>query len=159
MASWWDRVFKTARKAGERLYRAFHPVEQFIREVLVPVFVPTSPKFTTAADRLGEGDWVDIGMYYHGGPPAASMRHDPQKRVLFIRYPVGRVYAYQNVDTGLARGLLREGQNRQTPAGGTWVWDHLRVRGKGNRQKSRKAYKEVTGSDSLSFPGWNPFKE
>ncbi len=50
-------------------------------------------------------------------------------RVLSIEYQGGRTYDYYQVSEKEAEGFITAGSH------GTWVWDHLRVRGDKRRHK------------------------
>ena len=144
MGAAWDRLMEERKK--KKAQKAESSPES-------PVFAPKDAKYTNARDRLSGGDWLDINIYGKVG----AVRHDPKTSILYVRFPVGRSYAYKNCDIDLAIQLLNAGASKTTPAGGTWVWDHLRIRG--TRTGHQKPYREVTGQDEPipeDFPGWRP---
>lgn len=62
------------------------------------------------------------------------IQYDQDWPRLLIGYLNGRAYAYADVSPQEAAQLLF------APSKGTWIWDHIRVRGKGNARKTRKPF-------------------
>lgn len=60
--------------------------------------------------------------------------YDPGRNVLIIGFLNLSMYAYGNVSEAEAVSLLF------APSKGTWVWDNIRVRGKGNSRRTRKPF-------------------
>jgi hypothetical protein len=61
-------------------------------------------------------------------------QYHADRGVLVIGYLNGSMYAYGSVSEAEAVSLLF------ATSKGTWVWDHIRVRGKGNGRKTRKPF-------------------
>lgn len=61
-------------------------------------------------------------------------QYDQARNVLVIGYLNATMYAYGDVSPNEAASLLFAGSK------GEWVWDHIRVRGKGNARKTRKPF-------------------
>lgn len=62
------------------------------------------------------------------------IQYDQDWPRLLIGYLNGKAYAYSNVTPAEAAGLLF------APSKGTWLWNNVRVRGKGNGRKTRKPF-------------------
>lgn len=61
-------------------------------------------------------------------------QYDQAREILRVGYLNGKGYAYGNVSLPEAISLL------YAPSAGTWGWDNLRVRGKGNARRTRKPF-------------------
>ena len=65
------------------------------------------------------------------------IRYYQDRDVLLIGYRNNAAYAYSGVTATEAASLLF------APSKGTWVWDRIRVRGKGNSRRTRKVFSRL----------------
>lgn len=68
----------------------------------------------------------------------ASTWYEIDQQALYIQYKDGSLYEYRDVTPGEAESMYR------APSHGKWVWDNLRIRGKGGRYGARKEYALVS---------------
>ena len=68
----------------------------------------------------------------------AWIQYDRARNVLFVGYKNASSYAYGDVSEQEAAAFLFASSK------GKWVWDNLRVRGKGNARKTRKNFARVS---------------
>lgn len=104
------------------------------------------------------GVWQDITIHSKPG----GMAYDDDSQQLFIRYPDGALYVYDQVSSFEATALLHADHK------GGWVWDNLRIRGSLSgaqkpyalisSMKSVKVRKRATDKEMTEhqFPGWSP---
>lgn len=72
-------------------------------------------------------NWVRTGRWEHvNSSNVAAIAYDTEKDMVKIRYKDGSEWGYWPIPLALANGLYRTGSK------GIWVWDYLKVRGKGN---------------------------
>lgn len=64
----------------------------------------------------------------------ATLQYDPEHELLTVGYGNGDRWEYGPVSRGQAEDLAL------VPSKGTWLWDHVRVRGKGNRHRHQVAH-------------------
>jgi hypothetical protein len=65
------------------------------------------------------------------------LRYYQDRDVLLIGFRNNSAYAYSGVTAGEAASLLF------APSKGIWIWDHIRVRGKGNSRRTRKVFAKM----------------
>lgn len=98
--------------------------------------------FGLEAQVFGTDDvdrFVHFGSWFDNftSSNVARMRYDQEQSQLTVEYKNGNQYSYQNVSIREAESFARGASK------GKWVWDHLRVRGKGNFWAFRKPYQLI----------------
>ena len=95
--------------------------EQAILEAIEHAqFTPPPAEELSAAEA-----WANSGEWFDGfaSSNVRAFQYDGQDERLVIEYKDGSFYAYHPVRFDMAVALY------DAPSKGTWVWDHLRVRG------------------------------
>lgn len=114
------------------------------------------PNMPTATEKqLAETfstDEVDAFLHFGQWLPVNStnvkeIRYQPDDSQLFVEFKNGNIYYYDDVSIREAEHLARSSSK------GGWVWDFLRVRGKGNFWAYRKPYGLMSGV-SQKLPQW-----
>jgi hypothetical protein len=152
---WLDRLFK-----GKGTPRTEEPDQ----------LVFPSPQGTYApVSAFLRGSWVPVVIHQRPG----GMSYDAQAKRLYVQYPDGVMYAYDDVDEREATSLFDADHK------GSWIWDHFRIRGTLHGQQKRyaivhdpgsttkwaqtdqgrKEHKEAVGGDAWSaFPGFSSLR-
>lgn len=65
----------------------------------------------------------------------AAGAYNPEYKTLTLVFNNGAMYIYYDIPATMAKSFA------YAPSKGKWVWNQLRVPGKGNEQKMRKAYR------------------
>lgn len=88
------------------------------------------------------GQWMPVES-----SNVAEIHYDGDLSELQIKYKNGGIYTYQDVS-------IREAESfAKAMSKGKWVWDRLRVRGKGNFWAYRKPYQFLSGLSNYQ-PQW-----
>lgn len=131
-------------------FRSF--VHKQIVEGKMPVESVVGPK-TVTEEEMAEvfaRDKIDAFLHFGQWLPVEStnvkaLQYNPEKSELIVEFLNGGIYQYQNVSIREAESFARAYSK------GGWVWDHLRLRGKGNFWAFRKPYQFLSG-----LSDWQP---
>lgn len=76
------------------------------------------------------GDWVERGKFENvTSSNVGAIAYDIALSQVKIEYKSGDTWGYDPIPIALAKGLYFTGSK------GTWLWDYIRVRGKGNAHR------------------------
>jgi hypothetical protein len=157
----------TSQEFLQRLFYGKRPRSD-VRPEPMNIPKPVSREGATT-DQLLNGEWINIRLHVKRGSGEGAMAYDDARKMLFVRYPDGAVYAYDPVTQYEATSMLYSGSK------GSWIWSNLRLRGtlRGHQKRYAKIsdpgrirlqkhthrpyvpYEHIPPVD-LEFPGWNP---
>lgn len=73
----------------------------------------------------------------NGSSNVSWIQYDQDRNVLQVGYLNLSIYVYGDVNPQEAASMLFAGSK------GTWIWDNIRVRGKGNAHLTRKPFARI----------------
>lgn len=142
-------LFGKTPSSGFRSY-----VQRQVTEGKIPLESVVGPKAVTQEEmaEVFSRDKIDAFLYFGQWLPVestnvAALQYNPEKSELTVEYKNGGIYQYQNVSIREADSFAR------AMSKGGWVWDHLRLRGKGNFWAFRKPYQFISGVSAYQ-PQW-----
>lgn len=145
-ASLWER---SRRSRLRKLATAIAPLDKWVSQSYQKLLErlrdePERLNLPTESDvdRYLDGDWLQVQS-----SNVSAIRYLPDDGALEVEYLNHGMYRYENVS-------LMEAQSfAEALSAGKWVWDHLRVRGRGNKYAFQKPYSFISGPSDYE-PKW-----